>query len=165
MLRYGPPTSFLLFRMKNDVSCSPCVPCWYKGLSLLAVRAIVAAIFFYHGWQKLVFWTGVEGAPLPTGGIAVLFKVLFVLEVLGAVLVLLGAKTRYTAGMLAVIMVGAIYFLAAGVMGQVVPFASSQGTGWEFALATLGCCLALTAAGAGKYSVDALMCKCPSDKK
>ena len=120
-------------------------------LAPFLLRVVVGAIFLAHGWQKFV--GGVPGTeaflagmnfPLP-GLLAVL---LIAAEVLGGILLILGAFTHWTAKILAFVALVALVtvHLANGFTGP---------GGYEFILLILVSCISLMITGPGKYSVDA----------
>jgi putative oxidoreductase len=124
--------------------------------ALAILRVIVGIIFVAHGAQKLFTYglEGVSGAfagmgvPMPgIAGPAVAF-----LEFFGGIALILGLLTRLAALGLAITMLGAIFMvhLAAG-------FFMPQG--YEFVLALFGVAVALAVAGAGEYSVDAVIAR------
>lgn len=84
---------------------------WYKdckGLSLLSLRILVAAIFLYHGIPKLLNISGTmsffSGIGLP-GFLAVIVGIV---EVVAGILLLLGLWTKWSSYALAIIIAGAI---------------------------------------------------------
>lgn len=120
--------------------------------ALLALRVIVAAIFLYAGYAKLGFWSGApEGM---SAGMVNLVKCLSIVEPLGGVAVVVGFLTRWAAAGLAIIMVGAVFFL--GFTMHTGLFTGPQGPGLDYNLLILGGCIALMAFGAGSWSVDAI---------
>ncbi len=123
----------------------------FQDGSLFVLRFIVGAIFLYAAYGK---W-GVlpAGAAGMSGGMVGLLWFLTIVEPLGGVALLAGFLTRWAAAGLAIIMVGAIAFLRFA-MGTSV-FTSQTGTGLDYNLLILGCCVALMAFGAGKWSLDA----------
>lgn len=124
--------------------------------ALSILRAITGLIFMMHGGQKL-FVYGFEGV---AGGFAqmgipfasVMGPFVGLLEFFGGIALVLGLLTRPAALGLAATMAVAILqvHLANGFFAP---------TGYEFALALLGSTIALVIAGAGAYSVDALIAK------
>jgi putative oxidoreductase len=120
--------------------------------ALLVLRVIVAAIFLYAGYAKVGFWSAPpEGM---SAGMLNLVKFLSIVEPLGAVALVVGFLTRWAAVGLAVIMVGAVFFLRLTM--QTGLFTTPQGAGLDYNLLILGGCIALMAFGAGGWSVDAI---------
>ena len=124
--------------------------------ALAVLHGVVGIIFVAHGAQKLFTYglEGVSGAfagmgvPVPgIAGPAVAF-----LEFFGGIALILGLLTRLAALGLAVTMLGALFMvhLAAG-------FFMPQG--YEFVLALFGVAVALAVAGAGEYSLDAVIAR------
>ncbi len=118
----------------------------YSDLALLLLRVGVGIIFILAGWGKL---TGIEGTinfftnigvPLP----AVMAWVVAIVEFVGGIMVLLGAYAKIPYLLLAITMLGALYFTKLG---------------GEFSAARLDLMLLLTSLalflmGSGAYSVD-----------
>src|SRR5690349_9083154 len=123
-------------------------------LALLLLRLIVGVVFLVHGGQKLfVFGFGgvtgfftQSGIPLPgiTGPLVTL------VEFFGGLALVLGLLTRLAALGIAVDMLGAI-LLVHGKNGFMLP------TGYEYALTLCVLSIALMIAGAGRYSLDAMI--------
>jgi putative oxidoreductase len=123
----------------------------FQETALLALRVIVAAIFLYAGYAKWGFWSAApEGM---SAGMVNLVKFLSIVEPLGGVALVAGFLTRWAAAGLAIIMVGAIFFLRFTM--QAGFFTTPQGAGLDYNLLILGGCMALVAFGAGSWSVDA----------
>jgi putative oxidoreductase len=119
--------------------------------ALLVLRVIVAAIFLYAGYAKVGFWSAPpEGM---SAGMLNLVKFLSIVEPLGAVALVVGLLARWAAVGLAVIMVGAVFFLRFTM--QTGLFTGPQGPGLDYNLLILGGYMALMAFGAGRWSVDA----------
>lgn len=121
--------------------------------ALLVGRILASIIFILSGWGKAmamaatVGYLGSKGAPMPT----IAYFVVVAIELGGGLLFLIGFQTRLMALILAVwcivtAMIGHIDF---SVPGNVINF--------EKNLAMAGGFLAFVAAGAGAYSVDAMM--------
>lgn len=126
----------------------------HVDLALFLLRAVTGLIMLMHGWQK-VFQDGFAGVsqafarmgiPLP----GVMGPFIALLELIGGIAQIIGVLTPLFAALLAADMVGAIVLVHRST-GFFLP------QGYEFALALLGACLALMLAGAGRYSVDALL--------
>lgn len=122
---------------------------------LLLFRLVLGAVFIAHGWQKFHdFGFGGQadafegmGIPVP----AVSAAIVIVLELIGGVLLLVGAFTRVLGVLFLLDMLGAIAFVHAD-MG----FFAANG-GWEF-VAVLGAGgLLFALSGAGRFSVDGLV--------
>jgi|SRR5579884_1997621 len=135
-----------------------------RNLALLILRLALAAVFIYHGAEKIGFLHGdldnrywgadwyktmkpVQGrdepvpGPLETSGMQ--FAVAWG-ELLGGVAMLLGALTRVAAVGLVLIQGGAIWFVTGG-----RGFAN-----YEFNITLVAVCLCLLLVGGGRWSVD-----------
>lgn len=123
-------------------------------MAMLAIRLIAGAIFIYAGCLKWIFWYAAP-AGIP-GFVIALFKFLSIVEPLAGLMIVAGLFTRQVSVGLSAIMVGAILFTQ--FVAQ-IGFTTQQGPGWNFPLAVLGGCLALTAFGAGSWSADAILKK------
>lgn len=124
----------------------------FQETALLVLRLITAAIFFYAGYAKVGFWSAPpEGM---SAGMVNLVKFLSIVEPLGGVALVVGLLTRWAAAGLAIIMVGAIFFLRFTMQTGI--FTTPQGAGLDYNLLILGGCIALMAFGAGSWSVDAI---------
>lgn len=120
-------------------------------MALLILRVVTGIIMLMHGWQKVFQYglagvsQGFAGMGIPMAGIVGPFIAL--LELIGGIALIVGALTPLFAALLAADMLGAIVLVHLS-KGFFLP------EGYEFAFALLGACLALTLAGAGRYSVD-----------
>jgi len=115
--------------------------------AFLALRIIVASIFFYHGQQKWALWT-TTGTGMPEG-LFWIMRILAVLEPLAALAILFGMWTQIAAIGLSLVMISAIVL-------KVVMFQAGFGGqgGWEFELAVLAGTLVLAFFGAAEFSLD-----------
>ncbi|WP_198038711.1 DoxX family protein [Planococcus lenghuensis] len=125
-------------------------------ISLLILRIVLGVIFFLHGWVKFqdgigntVGWFESIGLP------GVLAYGVAGLELVGGLLLVLGLFSRVVAGLLAVLMVGAILKvkLAVGFLGN------GQMAGYELDFAFLAMAAVIAINGAGAYSLDQVIFK------
>jgi putative oxidoreductase len=125
-------------------------------LALAALRLTTGAIFVAHGAQKLFVYGfgGVSGAfggmHIPAPGIT--GPLTGLVEFFGGLALVFGLLTRLAGFGLAITMLGAIAF---------VHFANGffAPTGFEYPLALLGANVAVALAGAGRFSLDALIAR------
>ena len=119
--------------------------------ALLVLRVVHGIIMLYHGWPKLTNLGGTiegfTGMGIPLPALAAIFAT--VAEVVGGLLLLLGAFTDVAGVLIAIDMLGAIIFVHAK-----NGFAVDKG-GFEWPLALLAMALALALAGPGRYAVGA----------
>jgi putative oxidoreductase len=126
----------------------------HTDLGLAILRVTTGVVLAAHGAQKLFVYgfAGVTGAftqmGIPMPGIA--GPATGLVEFLGGLALVAGLLTRLAGAGLAVTMLGAIGFvhLAGGFFAP---------NGIEFPLTLLGATVALAVAGAGRYSLDALL--------
>lgn len=126
-----------------------------KEAALLIARILLGVILIAHGWDKFQI-TGLEGITgffdsigIPAAAVAA--PVVAFLEVIGGILIIIGAFTRITGIVITLIMLGAAIFahIAQGI------FVSNGG--WELVGAIGAGTLILAAVGAGRWSVDAFL--------
>ncbi|MEF3120281.1 DoxX family protein [Kocuria flava] len=124
-------------------------------LGLILLRVVLGTTFLLHGWQKVDEWTlagtqaafaqmGVPAAQAAAPAVAVL-------ELAGGILLLIGLGTRVVAALLALVMLGALVLvhLPAG-------FFAADG-GFELVLLLAAAAALFALAGAGRWSVDAVL--------
>ena|SRR3989344_585858 len=120
----------------------------YNNIGLLILRLAVAAIFIYHALPKLKNAKGMaQMMDMPAGTIFMLGGV----EFLSSVGLALGIYTQSAAVLLAIVMIGAIYFKTAKWR---VPFAAMDKTGWEFDLILLAASIAILLSGGGSMGIQ-----------
>jgi putative oxidoreductase len=85
---------------------------WAHDLSLLCIRVGLAAVFIFHGGQKLFGWFGGKGILGLIEHLGVIMAYLVAIgEFFGGVGLLLGILSRFSAASLALIMAGAIFMV------------------------------------------------------
>ncbi len=131
----------------------------------LILRVMLALVIFPHGAQKLLGWFGGNGFEGTMGfftqqGMPWLIAFLVIIgESLGAVALALGFLTRFSAGSIGIIMLGAIAMVHWPHGFFMNWFGQQAGEGFEFHLLVIGTALALVANGGGKWSVDGVIAK------
>jgi putative oxidoreductase len=128
------------------------LPAPARDIALLVARLLLGTIMFAHGYQKLM----IDGLGRTTQGFetmtipAAIFSAAFVtvIEVVGGVLVILGALLGVVAALYLVVMVGAAVFV------HIPNGIFVEDNGWELVGAIAGLLLALAAAGSGRFGLD-----------
>ncbi|PZG36804.1 hypothetical protein C1I98_26300 [Spongiactinospora gelatinilytica] len=126
-----------------------------KPIALLLARVAIGAIFFIHGWMKLTeaglaaTTGGFEQMGIPLATLAA--PAVTFLEIIGGIAIIIGAALPVAGTLLAIDMVGAIYFVH---LGQ--GFSVERG-GYEFVLALGAAALAVGFSGGGVLAVDTLL--------
>jgi putative oxidoreductase len=134
-----------------------------RDLGLLLARVVLGVVFAAHGWQKLNEW-GLSataqnfagmGAPLPDiSSVVVTFA-----ELIGGILLILGAFTPWIGIILAIDM------LVAAILVHIPNGLFIDGGGWENVGGLGAGALALAATGAGRFSIDHLTVGRRSERK
>lgn len=122
-----------------------------EPLALLALRVVLALIFIYHGYPKLVHPTDAMHQFFVSHGFPAYFlSVAGILESFGGFLLFLGLFTRPAALLLAIEMGVAIWRVHSshGIMAV---------KDYEFPLALAGACFVLATIGAGLFSLDHML--------
>jgi putative oxidoreductase len=118
-------------------------------LALLILRVMLGIIMIYHGWPKVTNLggtiEGMAGMSVPAPAVAAIFAT--VAEVVGGLLMVLGAFTDIAGLMFAIDMLGAITFVHAK-----NGFSVAKG-GMEWPLLLVAAALAIALAGPGRYAV------------
>lgn len=128
---------------------------WTGDTAILVLRLAVGVVLAYHGWLKLPEVSGFAGFVDSLGIPAPELTAYLVtyLEFLGGIALILGLATRYVAALFAIEMV----FTTALVKVDVGLIAPDGGVGAELDILILAIALSLVLAGAGRWSVDALI--------
>lgn len=130
------------------------------------LRLTAGGIMLPHGAQKALGLFGgygfdgtmayfTETLQLPW----ILAFAVIVIEFIGALCLLAGFATRLWSALLAVLMIGIIFFAHAQHGFFMNWFGNQKGEGFEFHLLVTGICLALILNGSGKFSVDRALSK------
>ena len=126
----------------------------------LILRLTLGIVIFPHGAQKLLGWFGGGGFSATMQGMTsmglpvVIVFLVIVAESFGALGLIAGFLTRFSAFGISMVMLGAIFTVHAKVGFFMNWFGQQQGEGYEFHLLALGIALALMLRGGGKLSVD-----------
>lgn len=131
------------------------------GWSGLILRLTLGVVMWPHGAQKLLGWYGGFGFSGTMGFFTEQMHVPWIVaflviigESLGSLALLAGFLTRFAAASLGVIMLGAISMVHWPHGFFMNWFGKQSGEGYEYHLLVLGIAIALTIAGAGRWSVD-----------
>lgn len=126
----------------------------------LILRLTLGIVIFPHGAQKLLGWFGGGGFSATMQGMtsmglpaAIVFLVI-VAESFGALGLISGFLTRFSAFGISMVMLGAIFTVHAKVGFFMNWMGQQQGEGYEYHLLVLGIALVLMLRGGGKFSVD-----------
>ncbi len=119
----------------------------YSDLGLLVLRLAVAVIFIYHSLPKLKNFKMIsQGMGMSAGFVLSLGLA----EFFSSVALVLGVYTNIASALLALVMVGAIYFKTTK---WKVLFSAMDKTGWEFDFILLAANLAIFFSGAGSLAL------------
>lgn len=120
----------------------------FSDLSFLVIRLVIAAIFIYHALPKL------KGAKMMSQAMGMPAGMIFMLggvELLSSLGMIFGVYIQIAAFLLAMVMVGAIYFKTAK---WHMPFGAMDKTGWEFDLILLAANILILVNGGGGISIQ-----------
>jgi putative oxidoreductase len=120
----------------------------YANVADLLGRVLIAAMFLVAGLQKIGGYAGTQGYMEAMGVPGILLPLVIALEVLGAVAIIVGFRTRLVAAALAgfTLLAGLIFHGADDPMQRILLLKN---------LAIAGGFLFLVARGAGEWSLDA----------
>lgn len=120
----------------------------YSDLAFLLLRLAIASIFIYHALPKLKNAKMMSQAMgMPAGMIFMLGMV----EFASSLGMIFGVYIQVAAFLLAMVMVGAIYFKTAK---WHMPFGAMDKTGWEFDLILLAANIILLVNGGGAIGIQ-----------
>lgn len=120
----------------------------YSDLAFLVLRLAIAAIFIYHALPKL------KGAKMMSQAMGMPASMIFMLgsvEFLSSLGMILSVFVQVAALLLAIVMVGAIYFKTAK---WHVPFGAMDKTGWELDFILLAANIFLLVNGGGAIGIQ-----------
>jgi putative oxidoreductase len=129
----------------------------HREYAPLVLRVVVGIVFALHGWQKLTVFgaQGVSGMLSWAGPLAGLMAwVLILVELLGGIALILGAFTRLSSLLLAIVMIVAILTVKLGGLEAPLPLGLIGKGGFELELTLLSAVIALALLGGGKWAVD-----------
>ena len=125
--------------------------------ALLVARVFVGSIFMVHGAQKLF---GAFGGPGLSGVVQMMGPLGYLVtigEFFGGLGLIVGFLSRFSAGSIIVIMLGAIGMVHAS-NGFFMNWTGKQpGEGFEYHLLVIGMLLPIVIAGPGRYAVGRLL--------
>ena len=120
----------------------------YGDMAFLLLRLAIAIIFMYHALPKLKNASGMsQMMGMPAGMIFMLGG----MELLSSLGMIFGIYTQIAAFLLAMVMIGAIYFKMAK---WGMPFAAMDKTGWEFDLILFAANIFLLVHGGGAIGIQ-----------
>ncbi|MBI2056167.1 MAG: DoxX family protein [Candidatus Sungbacteria bacterium] len=120
----------------------------FSDITFLILRLVIAVIFVYHALPKL---TNAKGMSQMMGMPAGMIFVLGLVESISSLGLIFGVYIQIAAFLLAMVMVGAIYFK---MVKWHVPFAAMDKTGWEFDLILLAANIFILVNGGGAIGIQ-----------
>lgn len=119
----------------------------YNDFGLWLLRLAIAIVFIYHALPKLRGAKAMaSGMGMPLGFVAGLGTI----ELVSSLGMIFGIYTQLSALLLAIVMVGAIYFKT---QKWQVPFFATDKTGWEFDFTLLAANIAILLTGGGSIGL------------
>ncbi len=131
----------------------------------LIARIALGVVILPHGLQKLLGMFGGSGFSqtielFVSSGIPYLLALLVIIgESLGALSLIVGFMSRFSAAALTLIMLGAVFMVHSKHGFFMNWFGTQQGEGFEYHILAIGLGLVVTLVGAGKASIDLLISK------
>ena len=126
------------------------IPATWQPQLHAALRIVAGLLFLEHGTSKLLHFPINDAMAGMYAQMGAMTSITGILELIGGILIVIGAFTRLTAFILAGEMAVAFWMVHVGMSGNVFPMIN-QG---EAAVLFCFVFLFLAAAGAGPYSVD-----------
>lgn len=128
------------------------------------LRLALGLVMLPHGAQKLLGWFGGPGVAGTIGHFrhdfsipAVVTLLVIAAEFFGALALITGFMTRFSAASIAMVMLGAVYFDHWHVGFFMNWFGQQAGEGFEYHILAIAQALALVVLGGGWLSIDALL--------
>ena len=119
----------------------------YNDVGLFILRLAVAVIFIFHSLPKL---KNAKGMAQMMGTSANMVLALGLVEFFSSVGLISGFYIQFSALLLAIVMVGAIWFKS---MKWKIPFVAMDKTGWEFDLILLAANIVILFGGGGTIRI------------
>jgi len=133
-----------------------------ENTSALIIRLTLGLVLFPHGMQKLFGFFGGYGfsatmdAMTGMGLPAIIVFLIIMAESFGAMFLILGFGTRFSAASITIIMLGALMIhLPNGFFMNW--FGAQAGEGFEYHILAIGLGIASSISGGGRYSLDRLI--------
>jgi putative oxidoreductase len=131
----------------------------------LILRLTLGLVMFPHGAQKMLGWFGGAGFSATMQGMTgmglpgVIVFLVIVAEFFGALGLITGFLTRFSAFGIAMVMLGAVATVHAKFGFFMNWFGQQQGEGFEYHLLVIGMSLALLVVGGGKWALDGVVAR------
>ena len=128
------------------------------------LRIVLGVVMFPHGAQKVFGWFGGYGFAATMDFFTKSMKLPWIISVLvilielfGAVGLILGFASKVWALALMVVMIGAIYTTNMKNGFFMNWFGNQPGEGYEYHLLVIGICMVIVLIGSGRFSMDGLI--------
>jgi putative oxidoreductase len=129
------------------------------GFSALILRLTVGLVILPHGYQKITNFNNVLFHLQNDNQVPAFLSVVAILvEFIAPILLLAGLAGRLMAGLLIILMTGAVFFGKHWQHGFFMNwFGNQAGEGYEYHLLAIGIGIVIVIQGSGAFSVDALL--------